>query len=175
MNEWHNHPKLKGKFHPEYPDDVQVIVHDGGPRLTRRSPELVWVRITASAGSVLTGTVLNQPRQLTSIQKGSVIRFLVPDGGQHPLMVTEKYLQERPAWTVHPCQECGLTELFDAPSDLMRVVFPNMPAESIMEMFTAICGACGGVQVIQYRDAQFENKARPRLAANPREWWQFWR
>jgi hypothetical protein len=164
---------LKGKFHPEYPDDVQVLVHDGGPRLTDHRPELVWVRVTACTGSVFEGTVLNQPKQLTSIQEGSVITFLVPDDGQHPLMVTEKYLQERPDWIVYPCERCGLTELFDAPSDLMRVVFPDMPEGSIMEMFTAFCGACGGVQVVQYKDAQIEDLSQ--LGETRKKWWQFWK
>ena len=173
MNEWQNHPKLKDKLHPEYSDDVQVLVHDGGPRLTDHRPELVWVRVTACAGSVFKGTVLNRPQQLTSIQEGSDITFLVPDGGQHPLMVTGKYLQERPDWIVHPCQQCGLTDLFDPPSDLMRVVFPNMPEGLIMEMFTAFCGACGGVQVVQYKGAQIEN--HPQLGETQKKWWQFWK
>jgi hypothetical protein len=173
MNEWRKHPKLKGKFHPEYPDDVQVLVHDGGPRLTTHRPEGVWVRVTACAGSVFTGTVLNQPHQLTSVREGSTIKFIAPEGGQHPLMVTEKYLCERPNWIIHPCQKCGLTELFDPPSDLMRVVFPNVPEGSIMEMFTAFCGACGGVQVVQYRDAQIEE--HPVSEAGQKKWWQFWK
>jgi hypothetical protein len=170
---WRNHPKLKGKFHPEYPDDVQVLVHDGGPRLTDHRPELVWVRVTTCTGSVFKGTVLNQPKQLTSIQEGSVVAFLVPDGGQHPLMVTEKYLQERPDWIVHPCQQCGLTELFDAPSDLMRVVFPDLPDGSTMGIFTAFCGLCRGVQVVQHKDAQVEDLSH--LGETKKKWWQFWK
>src|SRR5215471_14876033 len=31
---WREHPLLKSRFHPEFPDDLQVIVHDGGPRLS---------------------------------------------------------------------------------------------------------------------------------------------
>jgi len=173
MSEWRDHQKLEGRFHPDYPDDIQVLVHDGGPRLTDHRPELVWVRVTASAGSVFTGTVLNQPQQLTSIQEGSVITFLMPDGGQHPLMVTERYLRERPDWVVHPCQQCGLTELFDAPSDLVRVVFPNMPQGATAKIFTAFCGACGGVQVVQHKDAQIDD--HPQLGRRRKKWWQFWR
>ncbi len=39
---WRSDPLLEGRFHPEYPDDLQVIVHDGGPRLTKNAPELMW-------------------------------------------------------------------------------------------------------------------------------------
>src|SRR5262249_33186603 len=29
---WHRDPLLDGKFHPQYPDDIQTFVHDGDPR-----------------------------------------------------------------------------------------------------------------------------------------------
>lgn len=30
MNEeWRDHPKLRGRFHSEYPDDLQVVIHEG--------------------------------------------------------------------------------------------------------------------------------------------------
>jgi hypothetical protein len=33
---WRDDPLLKGRFHPDFPDDLQVVVHDGGPRLTAK-------------------------------------------------------------------------------------------------------------------------------------------
>ncbi len=42
-NDWREHPKLKGRFHPDHPDDLQVIAHDGGARITGNAPEAVWV------------------------------------------------------------------------------------------------------------------------------------
>jgi hypothetical protein len=171
---WRQHPKLHGRFHPESADDLQVLVHDGGPRLTGRSPELVWVRVTGGEGDVFTGTVLNQPRQLVSVTQGCTIRFLVPAGGEHPLLVTEKYLRERPGWEAAiPCNRCGLTELLDAPSDLMRVVFPHMPKNAVSSAFTAICGACGGTLVVNGKGEAGE----PPAGDSPqrRKWWQFWK
>jgi hypothetical protein len=47
---WRALPALAGKFHPEHPDDLPVIVHDGGPRITRARPEAVWVRVTGMTG-----------------------------------------------------------------------------------------------------------------------------
>jgi len=61
-NECRNHPKLHSRFHPEYPDDVQVIVHEGGPRITDRRPEVVWVRVIGVERDVFTGEVLNEPQ-----------------------------------------------------------------------------------------------------------------
>jgi hypothetical protein len=151
-HEWREHPKLRGRFHPEHPDDFQVIVHDGGPRFTQHKPELVWVTVTDCKNDVFVGRVLNKPEQLSLVSEGSVIKFLIPDGYEHGLMVTDNYLRERPDWIIQPCQQCGLSELFDAPSDLKRVVFRDAPPGSIMEMFTTFCGACGSVQVVKYKD-----------------------
>jgi hypothetical protein len=152
MAQWRESPKLKGKFHPQYPDDVQVVIHDGGPRISRRRPELVWVRVSGCQGEVFLGNVINKPKKLKTVKQGSMIKFLVPEGGRHPLMVTDKYLIERDNWVIHPCNNCGLTELFDAPSDLTRVVFPNIPKNEIMASFTAMCGMCGGVQVVENKE-----------------------
>jgi hypothetical protein len=64
-------------------------------------------------------------------------------------MVREKYLVERAAWIVHPCSGCGLSELFDAPSDLIPKIFPKIQPGETVEAFTAFCGACHGVQVVE--------------------------
>ena len=169
--EWRDHPRLRGRFPPDQPDDLQVIVHDGGPRVTDRQPEAVWVTVTGCGGDIFTPRVLNQPTQLSTVKQGQQIRFLVPDGSEHPILVTDKYLRERPCWTIHPCQKCGLSELFDAPSDLMRVVFPNMPADAVMEAFTSFCPLCGGVQTLEFKVAR-EPTAAPK---EKKAWWQIWR
>jgi hypothetical protein len=31
---WRDYPPLIGKFHPEAPDDLQVLMHNGGYRFT---------------------------------------------------------------------------------------------------------------------------------------------
>ncbi len=141
--------------------------------MTDRRPEAVWVRIVASELDIFTGEVLNQPQQLTSVKQGDRIQFIVPDSGEHALMVRPKYLKERMAWIIHPCDKCGLSELFDAPSDLMAKVFPNLPPGSMMETFTAFCGSCGGVQVVELAGAgAAEEEVAPRAS---KKWWQFWK
>ena len=153
---WRTHPRLKGRFLPDYPDDLQVIVHDGGPRITKNRPEAVWITVTACEGDIFAGRVLNQPKQLSTVRQGQQIRFIMPAGSEHPILVTDKYLRERPSWIIHPCQKCGFSELFDAPSDLMRVAFPNVPEDAIMEAFTSFCPMCRGVQAIEFRETTDE-------------------
>jgi len=163
---WRRHPMLVGKFHPEYPDDLQVVVHDGGPRLSSTTSELVWVRAVSATDDHFEGKVLNRPTQLRSVHQDDLIHFVVPAGGEHPLMVRDKALAERSKWKVTACDRCGLTELFDAPSDLLAKLFPNMPEGSVPVSFTAICGMCGGVQVVTNRAA--EDEAGPEKAAHGR-------
>jgi hypothetical protein len=87
---WREHAKLKGRFLPDYRDDLQVFVHDGGPRITRNPPEAVWVRVAGMEGEVFRGRVLNQPHNLQSVRQGSEIKFVVADGAEFPVMVTDK-------------------------------------------------------------------------------------
>jgi hypothetical protein len=76
----------------------------------------------------------------------------VPADGQQPLRLTEKYLRERDDWVVHPCKNCGLSELFDVPSELANARVPDLPDGAVIEAFTAVWGICGGVQLIRGKD-----------------------
>jgi hypothetical protein len=156
-SEWRAHPLLRERFHPDSPDDVQVLVHDGGPRLSDRRPELVWVRVTGCEQDLFTGQVLNQPERLVTVKERSLIQFVVPTSGP-AVQVSAQYLAERPEWIVNACSTCGFSELLDAPSDLIRKVFPNLKAEEVPEAFTAFCGVCGGVQVVQHWDFVFDDQ-----------------
>src|SRR5262245_36721477 len=120
---WRSHADLQGRFHPDDPDDLQVVIHQGGPRTSSRKAELAWVRVEALVDDVFEGVLLNAPVQLDRLIVGQRIRFVVA-GGEYPVMVTEQYLAERADWQVTACDQCGLGVLFDAPSDLIAVVFP---------------------------------------------------
>lgn len=143
----------------------------------------MWVTASGVDGDVFRGRVLNQPHNLTTVRLADEIRFVVADGAQFPVMVTEKYLRERGAWDIIPCRKCGFSELFDAPSDLIRVVFPNQPAGAVMSMFTAFCPLCGGVQGVKAKGESLppdEDVAAPASPPPPsapaakRPWWRFW-
>ncbi len=173
---WREHPKLRGRFLPEHPDDLQVLVHDGGPRASPNAAEAVWVTVTGMEGDAFRGRVLNQPHNLRNVRQGSEIQFLVADGAEFPVMVTEKYLREREAWVIHPCNKCGFSELFDAPSDLIRMVFPNTSSDAQISMFTSLCPLCGGVQGAESKEdpASREGELKSAPESVKRPWWIFW-
>jgi hypothetical protein len=145
---WNVHPRLRGRFDQQYPDDLRVIAHDGGPRVSRVAPEVVWVRVTGGDGDVWDGVVLGRSHRLSD-DAGASIRFTVPDTGALPVMVSDKYLDDRPNWIVHPCDRCGIAELFDPPSELIRGVCDAEHEARRIDTFTAICGWCGGSQFVE--------------------------
>ena len=146
--QWRVHPKLKGRFLAKHPDELLVIAHEGGPRLTTRRPEVLQVEVTGCDGDVFTAQVLHQPMQLHTLRLGQEIRFVVPAGARYPVLVTERYVEERGHWTIQPCQKCGFSELFDAPSELIPVLFPNSPPGAPRASFKSPCPICGGVQTV---------------------------
>lgn len=165
--EWRTHPALSGKFHRDFPDDIQVIIHDGGPRTTTLNPEAAWVTVTGADGDVFSGRLIVTPTHITSVRLNQSIRFIATSNN-HPVMVSDKYLEERPSWHIGACDKCGFDELLDAPSDLIKVVFPNIPADADMEGFTAFCAFCGGSHIVEARPVPGAGAARGR------PWWKLW-
>jgi hypothetical protein len=161
---WHEDPLLAGKFHAQYPDDIQTFVHDGDPRRMRRGPELCWVRIKKvdraptrqvradyePSRHVFVGELLNQPHTLTTVKKGDRIKLISVHGLPHPLHVTDDYLREREDWTITPCDRCGASECFDPPSVMARVRFPDVPPDQVIQAFTSFCSHCGGIQQLTH-------------------------
>jgi hypothetical protein len=159
---WRSDPDLAGRFHPEYPDDLQFMAHDGEPRRTGRQGELCWARMIGverapkrtfsepipAAEWVYLATLLNAPTQLSTIRQGDTIRLLSGTGVEHPLLVTQQYLAERPLWTIRACDRCGLREVLDPPSVMVKLRFPSLPEGHLLHSFTSFCVLCGGGQVL---------------------------
>ena len=153
-----------------------------GPRFAQSPPELMWVRVIAERGGAYAGTVLNRPHGLTTVREGSEILFICRPGCEHPFRTSEKYLAERKDWEIVPCNQCGFAELFDAPSDLIRRVFPDLPPGQAPQMMTAFCPICRGAQVVCQKGLELDGSADTGVNADsgtktrpPKAWWQFWK
>jgi hypothetical protein len=172
MTTWRQQSELAGLFHPEFPDDLQVVVHDGEPRRSQRPPEACWVRVTGIAGTlnapiatasqsppfkraetrtlsrtIFQGVLLNTPHGLTTIRQGAPLLFVRAAGVPHPLQVSDLYLRERVSWGFVPCDKCGADETFDPVSVMAKTRFPTAPAGAVPLMFSAFC-LCGGTMTI---------------------------
>lgn len=177
---WRDDPHLRGRFHADYPDDLEVLVHDGEPRRTGRQNEKCWVRVTgASPGPtrrmifnqqasplsadafrqkydsttmlVFRGSLLNAPVQLSTIRQGDELLFIAGAGLELPLRVTPQYIEERAAWSVQPCAMCGLGEGLDPPTIMARTRFPA--EQGAVEMFTSFCPhGCKGQHLLFSKD-----------------------
>jgi hypothetical protein len=195
---WHADPALAGRFHPDHPNDLQVMVHDGEPRRTKRTPEACWVTVTGVHGAlrmpvapvdakpplnvgqvrfeerlVYAGTLLNEPKQLATARKGDTVLFMTAPGVPHPVRVTEHYLAERGGWAVTACNQCGADQALDPPTIMARTRFPDAPEGSIPIAFTAFCPCGGTMMLCLVEGAAPPAGARPEMTpAKP--WWKFW-
>jgi len=194
---WREDPSLAGRFHPQCPDDIQVLVHDGEPRRTRRAPEACWARVSAVHGTlqaaiapkdaklpfdesvvrwaprtVYRASLLNQPHQLQSVKSGDEILFVHAPGIPHPLRVLPAYLEERPRWAFAPCDRCGADQSLDPPTVMARTRFPDAPAGSVPVAFTAFC-PCGGTMILSAVQSAMAAPT-PLEPSGKKPWWKVW-
>lgn len=85
---WRGDPALRGKFHPQWPDDIQVLIDapDGGGG----AGEVCWLRVVAvddPDARIYAGVLQHAPRALAHVQAGDRLRFTITPGARHPRMV----------------------------------------------------------------------------------------
>lgn len=177
---WRQDPLLVGRFHPKHLDDLQVVVHDGGPRMSAIPPELMWVRLHEVALAfgpdwrTYRGVLLNQPQRLPNLNVGAELLVLPVRGSPHPIRTSMHYLVERAEYDVIPCNKCGFSELFDPPSTLIAKIFPNIPEGSRMERFTTFCPICGGAQEVVAHAGGEQAESDLEMTNPPERWWKDW-
>jgi hypothetical protein len=177
MAMWHEDPNLKGRFHPEYPDDLQVMLHEGSFRFTESKPEIAWARIGLMLeakyddGDTLRyfrANLLNQPHQLKSLTVGQEILFMAHKSYRYGVLVTYDYLHDRAQHIITPCNQCGLPELFDPISKLHQSSFPDMknnpdlPPDTL-SIFTSFCPICGPNGSLIVRDKRIGEESVDKM------------
>ena len=166
---WRENPLLKDKFHQQYPDDIEAIVHEGF-RASTNEPEVVWIRITDMNGQLITAELLNQPTYLHSFKAGTTYSFLLSASGKI-IFVTPQYLKEISDWTFHACEKCANDVLFDTPSKIQQIAFPNLPEGAVLQTFTTFCPLCGSAVALESKDVDDDGgDERPA-----KKWYEFWK
>ncbi len=140
---WKDHPRLRHRWHPEHPDRLRVLLHDGGPHTAKAPPELHTVQVVERRGQVFFGSLLSTPRRLVRTRVGDRVAFLVPHRAPHPVQVRDDYLAERRQWRWEPCGRCGFSELFDPPSQLLQRHSGDAELRG-QPRFETSCPLCGG-------------------------------
>jgi len=199
---WHTDSNFSGKFHPNHPNDIQVVVHDGEPRRTQRPPEACWVTLTGVHGAlrvpvagpdakpplqasqvrweertVYTGKLLNVPKNLQTVRQGDTILVVYSPGLPCPLHVTPNYLAERPRWSVTPCNKCGADQTLDPMTIMAKTRFPDAPAGMTPVAFSAFCGCGGTMMLAMVEGAPMPAQNAPGIdenAVSKKPWWKFW-
>jgi len=197
---WRHDPTLAGQLHPQHPDDLQVIVHDGEPRRTRRAPEACWVTVQRVHGvlrspvmlanakpplraaavtwverTVYAGKLLNAPHQLTSVRQNDTLLLVYTPGLPHPLHVTDAYLAERSQWAFAPCDKCGTDQALDPPTVMARTRFPDTSEDEVPVMFSAFCPCQGTMMLAAIEDAPAAGgAATPVATPASKPWWKLW-
>lgn len=160
MAVWHNDPALQGRFHDDYPDDVQMLIHNGSFRFTTSAPEVVWVRITArmeferndgKQATAYKALLLNQPHHLEGFEKGADVLLLADADYEYAIYATHEYVLQRPDFEITPCDNCGLPELFDTVPSLIDFSFEGEAATQMQKqieagggvVFSSFCPMCG--------------------------------
>jgi hypothetical protein len=178
---WHNDPLLVGKFHATYPNDVQVIMHDGGPRLSTIAPELMWVRLHGLASQsrasfrVYRGTLLGDAQRLPNLKAGALVLVLTASGSPHPIRTTDAYIEDRARYDIRPCCGCGFSELFDPPMALGRRLHPEIPEGAKMANYATRCALCGGLQEVVAKEGGITIDPDLETTEPPQRWWTDWK
>lgn len=155
MSVWRSDPHLAGRFHPDYPDDLQVLVHNGSFRFSQHAPELMWVRVLARLewthndgriGYVYRGVLLNKPHWLPNVKEGETLLFRAHKEYPHAVYHTHQSAMEQDYCEITPCSRCKLPFLFDPPTALVKLTFPNIQDNleaGSTSVFTSFCPMCG--------------------------------
>ena len=167
---WRSDPNLKGRFHPEFPDDLQALFYDYESIPRRPDREMMWVQLTRQVtAGVYEGTLLNQPNELTGVRQNDQVMIRVAPGMSYPVYLPTRAARDRDGWGAL-CQKCGFDMLPCPPAGLIDTQFPNRPedGQGEMQMFTTRCWACGQTMMV-WRWATDDEELRNQLPPKPRD------
>lgn len=92
---WRADPRFAGRFHPEYPDDLRVVV--GAQTSDGFTIEAVWLSLRDCSATSCRGALLNQPDQV-ALTRGQQLEFELDDlkgGGLPPAVPLGQVVPEQ--------------------------------------------------------------------------------
>lgn len=145
---WQRDPALAGRFHPSYPNDLEVRFYFA----EQQTLEKMWVRTTGVDEEIggYVAVLVNRPHtDATGLAPGASVAYRVAAGMPDPIWVTPAMRANLASWSSR-CERCGFDMLLLPAEDLIRRQF-ELPPGTVMEAFTTRCLACGEGMVVRKR------------------------
>ena len=136
---WRTDPALAGRFHPQYPDDVETTFI----LLGKKTLEKMWVRISEVVPRVgYRGVLLNTSHLEPALAQGA--RVLIRPSKSHPpaLWVPDGACADNLREWSSVCEKCGFDLVFIPISELAKMQFPDAPPGAVFERMTTRCLMC---------------------------------
>ena len=145
---WQHDPTLAGRFHPSYPNDLEVRFYFA----EQQTLEKMWVRTTGldePVGGYL-GVLVNRPHtDGTGLRPGASVAYRAAPGMTDPIWVTPAMRANLFGW-LSLCDSCGFDMLLMPAEEVIQRQF-TLPPGTVMEAFSTRCLACGGGMVVRKR------------------------
>lgn len=145
---WTKDPYFKGRFHPQFPNDVQGVFFFPASR----KAEQMWVRLereTPVAGTY-EGALLNTAHLEPTLKEGTRVRLRGAEGASGPVWVSDVTAQNLATWDAR-CEACGFDLVLEPVEVLIARSFPDSPAGTVFEALTTRCAMCRQTQVLQQK------------------------
>lgn len=143
---WVKDPFFKGRFHPQFPNDVQGVFFFPASR----KAEQMWVRLereTPVAGTY-EGVLLNTAHLEPTLKEGTRVRLRGAEGASGPVWVSDVTAQNLTAWDAR-CEACGFDLVLEPVETLIKRSFPDAPEGAEFEALTTRCAMCRQTQLLQ--------------------------
>jgi len=161
---WHVDPFFAGRFHPEYPSDLEVLFF----LPASQKVEQMWVQLdrVASEGTY-EGTLLNTSHFEPTLTQGTRVTVRGAKGAKGPLWVSPSMQANAAGWT-SVCQSCGFDALFEPVQALVARTFPDAPPGAEMLNFTTRCPMCNETMLVGKRETGAPTpEPEPEVVAAP--------
>ncbi len=148
---WREDPRLAGKLHPQFRDDVQARFH----LVASQKIELMWVRLDRAVPELdaYEGALLNTAHHDSELRAGTRVRVRVAPGVKEPVWLSPVALANQLAWTAR-CTACGFDLVLTPIDELAQRQFAALPPGSTLEALTTRCATCGQTQLLERREVR---------------------
>lgn len=149
---WRSDPALRGRFHPQCPDDLEGLLFFP----LARQVERVWIRLESVDAAIggYAGQLLNTPHAppaqhgSVALAAGKPVGLRVTPGSKDPIVIPPDVRANLLAFR-GACEACGWDLLLEAAESVWRRQFPDAPAGASPVAFTTRCAMCGGTQALE--------------------------